>query len=81
MRMWIRQVLDSEPLFADFIAWTEEIERNLSEKMQIAARTGKLEEVQAIALEMGVYSKMRKSFQAEKREAAALAAFDNSKPN
>jgi hypothetical protein len=68
MRAWIRTILDNEGLYADFIDYTEEMERKLSRKVQDYVAESEFTKAQQIVAEINVYKTMRKGFTTERQE-------------
>lgn len=75
MRPWIEYLITNATAGSDFIAWADEIDRELSTKLHEAVLSDELSAARSLAAEKQVYANIKKKVQTEMRERQSQLAY------
>ena len=76
MRPWIGHLVTNQNACDDFNAWASEAQINLTQLLKDSVLEGKSDRASALAAEMDVYDKLKKTIAAERREYIAQAQYN-----
>ena len=76
MRPWIEYIVTNPPIYADFINWVEESERELAKRLLEAVKGDRLADAKDIAAEASIYKNLRHKITTEMRERQSQLKYD-----